>query len=284
MKRTRPFGILIATLLLLVSLLGSGCSSPNTENATASTAETADTTNYDLRIAVLPTLEALPIYYAKQAGIFDSLGITVEILPYTGQFDCDTALLNKAADVCMMDHTRYADYRSKGHAISAQLNIKTRYALVASKDINAKNVRDLNNLTIAISRTSDAEAFAFHAVEASGLKRKDVHYPQINDIWLRASMLTNHQVDAAVLPQIQAILAELNGHRLLNSKNIAPDACMQLVYPSSSTKIDKIMLLAKAYELGETQISKNLSSCRNIFIKEYKISEAKTDSIIKRLR
>jgi hypothetical protein len=42
--------------------------------------------------------------------------------------------------------------------------------------------------------------------------------------------------------------------------------------------------LAKAYELGETQISKNLSSCRNILIEEYKISEAKTDSIIKRLR
>ena len=284
MKKARYISVLIAALLSVAGFLSSGCSSSNAENAAETTDEATDTIDYDLRVAVLPTLEALPVYYAQQAGIFDSLGITVKILPYTAQFDCDTALFNNTADVCMMDRTRFADYTSKGYALASQLNIDTHYSLVASKEINAKRVRDLSNLTIAISRHSGAETYCLHELKAAGLKREDVHFPQINNVWLRADMLTNRQVDAAVLPRLQAIYAELNGHHLLKSNADIPEARMRLAYLSTSANIDKITLLAKAYELGKAQIANNgLGICRNIFIKEYKISAEQTDSIIKRL-
>lgn len=284
MKKARYISVLIAALLSVAGFLSSGCSSSNAENAAETTAEATDTIDYDLRVAVLPTLEALPVYYAQQAGIFDSLGITVKILPYTAQFDCDTALFNNAADVCMMDRTRFADYTSKGYALASQLNIDTHYSLVASKEIKAKRVRDLSNLTIALSRHSGAETYCLHELKAAGLKREDVHFPQINNVWLRADMLTNRQVDAAVLPRLQAICAELNGHHSLKSNAGIPEARMQLAYLSTSANTDKITLLAKAYELGKTQIANNgLGICRNIFIKEYKISAEQTDSIIKRL-
>ena len=284
MKKARYISVLIAALLSVAGFLSSGCSSSNAENAAETTDEATDTIDYDLRVAVLPTLEALPVYYAQQAGIFDSLGITVKILPYVSQFDCDTALQNNAVDVCMMDRTRFADYTSKGHALASQLNIDTHYSLVASKEINAKRVRDLSNLTIAISRHSGAEAFCLHELKAAGLKREDVHFPQINNVWLRTDMLTNRQVDAAVLPRLQAICAELNGHHPLKSNAGIPEARMQLAYLSTSANIDKIALLAKAYELGKAQITNNgFGICRNIFIKEYKISAEQTDSIIKRL-
>ena len=261
-----------------------GCNSSTSDTSAGNADEAHDSIAYDLRVAVLPTLEALPIYYAQQAGICDSLGITIEILPYVSQFDCDTALLNNAVDVCMMDRTRFAHYLSKGHKLSAQLQIDVKYALIASKDLGAKSVNDLNNRTIAISRHSGAEAFALHTINNAGMKREDVHFPQINDLWLRADMLTNRQVEAAVLPYLQAYWAVLNGHQILKGEAVLPEAAMQLVYPSNTKNISKIALLVKAYELAKTKIeNKNLNSCRDILIQNYKIPATQTDSIIKKL-
>ena len=261
-----------------------GCNSSISDTSAGNTGKAHDSIAYDLRVAVLPTLEALPIYYAQQVGICDSLGITIDILPYVSQFDCDTALLNNAVDVCMMDRTRFADYTRKGHRLSAQLKIDARYALVVSKELGAKRVNDLNNRTIAISRHSGAEAFCLHELTQAGMKREDVHFPQINDLWLRADMLTNRQVEAAVLPYLQAYWAVLNGHQILKEDAVLPEAVMQLVYPRNSKKVQQIMLLAKAYELAKAEIENHdLSICRDILIQEYKLSAAQTDSIIKKL-
>ena len=283
MKKQRTVLTLVAALfgLLLfwgITMLQSSCSSAHEE------AQQTDSVKIDLRIGVLPTLEALPIYYAQQAGICDSLELRIEILPYAAQFDCDTALLNNFVDVCMMDRTRFAYYLGKGHQLSAQLNIDTRYALVASKDIEAKKVRDLNNRTIALSRHSGAEAFCQHALNLAGLKREDAHYPQINDLWLRADMLTNRQVDAAVLPQLQTICAELQGHTVLKNAEGLQEAQMRLVFPSNSAKKAELSKLVKAYELGKTAIAhQGYNACRNILINNYKLPESQADSILKRL-
>ena len=116
------------------------------------------------------------------------------------------------------------------------------------------------------------------------MKREEVHFPQINDLWLRADMLTNRQVDAAVLPCLQAYWAALNGHQILKGDAVLAKAAMQLVYPSDTEHISKIALLVKAYELAKAEIeNKSLHSCRNILIKDYKISAAHTDSILKKL-
>ena len=284
MKKAKYFSVLIAMLLLVGGSFVAGCNATNTETSAENAGKSHDSIAYDLRVAVLPTLEALPIYYAKQAGICDSLGIVIDILPYMAQFDCDTALLNNAVDVCMMDRTRFADYTRKGHRLSAQLKIDARYALVASKELGAKRVNDLNNRTIAISRHSGAEAFCLHELTQAGMKREDVHFPQINDLWLRADMLTNRQVEAAVLPYLQAYWAVLNGHQILKANALLPEASMQLVYPRNSKKVQQIMLLAKAYELAKAEIENNdLSICRDILIQEYKLPAAQTDSIIKKL-
>ena len=284
MTKAKYFSVLIAMLLLVGGSFVAGCNATNTETSAEDAGKSHDSIAYDLRVAVLPTLEALPIYYAKQAGICDSLGIVIDILPYVAQFDCDTALLHNAVDVCMMDRTRFADYTRKGHRLSAQLKIDARYALVASKELGAKRVNDLNNRTIAISRHSGAEVFCLHVLTQAGMKREDVHFPQINDLWLRADMLTNRQVEAAVLPYLQAYWAVLNGHQILKEDAVLPEASMQFVYPRNSKKVQQITLLAKAYELAKAEIENNdLSICRDILIQEYNLPAAQTDSIIKKL-
>ena len=284
MKKQRTVLTLVAALFGLIlfwgiTLLQSGCSSAQEEKAQT------DSVKIDLRVGVLPTLEALPIYYAKQAGICDSLELHIEILPYVAQFDCDTALLNNAVDVCMMDRARFAHYLGKGHKLSSQLNIETRYALVASKDINAKKVSDLYNRTIAISRHSGAETFCLYELNNAGLKHEDAHYPQINDLWLRTDMLTNRQIDAAVLPHLQTICAELQGHTVLKGPEALQDTKMQLVFPSNSAKKAELSKLVKVYELGKAAIAQQgMNACRDIFINDYKLPASQADSVIKKLQ
>ena len=282
MKKQRSILTLVATLfwvLILVSttMLQTGCSKQDEQTAAT------DSIKIDLRVGVLPTLDALPLYYAQECGIYDSLGIKVEILPYTAQFDCDTALLNKYADVCMMDRLRLSDYRSKGKRLTSHLSINGNYSLLASNKLKAKKVADLNNHTIAISRHSASERFCMNAITKGGLEREQVHFPQINDLWLRTDMLTNRKVDAAVLPEPQATLAKLQGHRELYKGAITADATMHLVHLSNQKKVKEINLLLEAYRVAKQRIdNKGLATCRNILIKQYNITESLTDSLIRK--
>ncbi|MBR4128540.1 MAG: ABC transporter substrate-binding protein [Bacteroidaceae bacterium] len=268
-------------LLLVTALFGgfvmlqTGCSKQE-EKVVAT-----DSIKIDLRIGVLPTLDALPLYYAQESGIYDSLGIKVELLPYTAQFDCDTALFKKFADVCMMDRLRLTDYRNKGKRLTSHLSINGSYSLLASNQLRAKKIADLNNRTIAIARHSASERFCLNALTKGGLEREQVHFPQINDLWLRADMLTNRQVDAAVLPEPQATLAKLRGHHVLHKGVASADAAMHLVHLSTQKKVKEINLLLEAYRVAKQRIdSQGLATCRTILIKEYKLTEALTDSLI----
>lgn len=279
MKKIRSITAAILGLLLFANIivLQMGCQTnqPKTED------ELTDSVHVDLLIGVVPTLDALPLYYAQEKGICDSLGIHVKIITYASQFDADTALFNSAVDVMMMDRARYSDYLKKGKQLSAHLSICGKYALVASNQINVEQVKQLKNRTIAIERHSAAERFCLETINRNGLKSEEVHYPQINDLWLRTAMLNNSQVEAAVLPEPQATMAQLQGHKILVASTAPQEVAMQLVHLKETSKTEEIQLLIDAYQSSKQHIEANgLSTCRNILIHNYQLSEALADSLI----
>ena len=66
----------------------------------------ADSTGIDttvLRVAVMPTMSCLPVYYAERIGLADSLGLKMELRRYQAQMDIDTAILYGHADIAFTD-------------------------------------------------------------------------------------------------------------------------------------------------------------------------------------
>ena len=59
-------------------------------------AEVVDSTA--LRIAVLPTMDCLPFYVAQKCGLFDSIGVKVNLITFQAAMDADTAFCNNRVD------------------------------------------------------------------------------------------------------------------------------------------------------------------------------------------
>ena len=51
-----------------------------------------------LKIAVMPTLDCLPLYLMKDHQLYDTAQLDLRLKFFTAQMDCDTALLNRRVE------------------------------------------------------------------------------------------------------------------------------------------------------------------------------------------
>lgn len=168
-----------------------------------------------LHVALLPTHDCLPIYYAAHKGIYKKLGLKLQIASYQSQLDCDTALLGWVADGGMADRVRLAGYGKKAAGLQTMWTANNRWQLWVCSTLRIKNVKDLSGRTIAVSRQSAENAVLEQVLKVSSVKYDEVYLPQINNVKLRASMLAGNQVDATLLVWPYTSLAASAGHRCL---------------------------------------------------------------------
>jgi len=106
-------------------------------------------------IACLPTYESLPFYYAKAAGIADSLSLPLRIKTYQSQFDADTALLGTRADAGVTDLVRQQHYAAQGkmRGYVAWIPLQGEWQLLVGGRLRLTEMKQLKQRTIAIVNT-----------------------------------------------------------------------------------------------------------------------------------
>ena len=159
---------------------------------------------------------------------FDSLekdvalgnGKPLRIIRLDSQWDCDTALLNKHADVVSMDEDRWNYYRRTGKAQNWEIirTMEQKWGLYACGSLRLKEVKNLKGKTVATSRECADNRKMTEMLTVAGLKHNEVFFPQINDFKLRLQMLDNGQVDAAMLPEPYATMADSAHHTCLKKE------------------------------------------------------------------
>ena len=69
---------------------------------------------------------------------------------------------------------------------------------------------------VGVARYSASDFYSEKELSKAGLKYDDIFRPQVNDIPLRAAMLNETQIEAAVLPEPYATVARVHGHKVLH--------------------------------------------------------------------
>lgn len=177
----------------------------------APTATESDSTPV-IRLALLPNDDCLPFYYAAQSGLFDSLGLHVEIDTYYSQFDADTAIFGQA-DAGFTDSCRIAYYRNAPKELRELLPTRGRWSLVAAGNLRIRKLSHLKKRMVAVSRHSASDCLCRQVAAEAHILYEDLYQPQINDLRLRTSMLDGTQVETALLPEPFATIAATKGHR-----------------------------------------------------------------------
>jgi len=254
MKKIIPF---IAIILFLA-----GCGGSIEEQRRQSKIEKARQDSIyraAFKVAVMPTMDCLPLFVAKEQRMFDTLGIDVRLPLYTAQMDCDTALLGGSVEGSVTDLVRYYYLNKKGAGLEARIATGTYWQLVTNRLSRIKHLNQLSDKMIAVTRNSATDMLATMAID-SAKPKFDVYRVQVNDVKIRLEMLLNNEMDAMLLTEPQATVARQHDNPVLmdtRDKNL----CLGVIAFKSKNVASKerrhqYERFVKAYDMAVDSINK----------------------------
>ena len=265
-----PFYLFTFSILMHVSCIGR-------QEATQPKADSTAVDTSVVRVAVMPALNCLPVFYADRSGLADSLGLPMELLRYQAQMDIDTAILRGHVDIAFTDLIRLARL-SKQVALSPFASCDEPLSLISLKTKRVKRINQMKEQMIAVSRLSATDYWCDRLLDSTRTSHDDIYRPQVNDVRLRAEMLRQGLVDAAMMGEPFATwMASLGHNRLFLSKGKQP-RLYAWAATNSATEQQKAAfsgMLKSAIALMERDT--NAVSC--ILKEEYRLPAEAVDSM-----
>lgn len=203
-------------LLLYICLLGCVCSlvgcsksyKERQERERQSRAELLRQDSLALKIATVPTLDCLPLFVGVEDSLFKRHGLDVHLYHRSAQIDCDTLVAGRRVEGVVSDLIRTERLRRNGVALRYVAATNAYWKLVSNRSARIKELKQLSDKMIAMTRYSATEYLADLAID-SVKPKYDVFRVQINDPRTRLKMILNNEMDAALLTEPQATAAVL---------------------------------------------------------------------------
>lgn len=212
-----------------------------------------------LTIAVLPTYDCIPFYYAEQEGLFDSLGVNIRLLTYPSSMDADTAFVNGEALGVISDVVKAALWRAKGDSVKIIMALDPEISLVTCKASRLFQLSSIKERIIAITRHSILDFTCDKILESIKMQETDLNKPQINNLYIRTQMTDQNQYDGALLPEPYTTeTTKVNGAKLLtSSKKIGLHNMGALIFNDSiiSSRKEDIKKVITAYTIAVERLN-----------------------------
>ena len=221
------------------------------------------------KIAVMPTMDCLPAYLLKDSLLYDTAKVDIRLCRFNAQMDCDTAMIGGSVQAAFSDLVRTERLKHRNKVLMHYLtDTNLNWQLIADKDSKLKQLSDLSDKIVAMTRFSGTDLLTDMAVKKAKPKYQ-VFRVQVNDVLVRLAMLQNHEIDAYWFaePQITKALAADN-NSLFNSE----DAGVRLGVVAIMDKVrrqDEEAAFAAAYDKAVEQINKNGVKYYSALIQKY---------------
>lgn len=213
-------------LLFITIIFISACGQSDEQKIRLSAQEKAILKTEDslaLKVGVVPTIDCLPIFVAKELRMFDTLGVDVRLRMFNAQMDCDTALAGGSVEGSVTDLVRAFKLEGEGTMLTFPISTNQYWQLITNRSARLRELKQLNDKMLALTRFSATDYLADYALDSVKLKHDYVYRPQINDIQIRLNMILNNEMDAMFLPEPQATVARMAKHKVImdsRDKNI----------------------------------------------------------------
>jgi len=185
--------------------------------------------NGKIRLALLPIVDALPIYAAKEKGYFAALGIEVEFVPVASAAERDQVMMAGQADGMINDLVSVMMYNRDSAQVRVVRTARSAsskdamYRVVANGQSGLKTPADLKGIEIGVSQGTVIEYMTYRLLEAEGLASEDVRTMVVPGISDRLSLLASGQIKAATLPEPFATIAVQGGGVIVVDDTMHPE-------------------------------------------------------------
>ena len=196
-----------------------------------------------LKIAVLPILDALPMYVAEAQGYFKDAGINVEFVPVASAAERDQVMQAGQVDGMINDLTSTVFYNKDAQKIAIVRFARTasadspQFSLLVSKDSGITSPDQLKGVEIGISQGTVIEYLTQRILEHAGLATDDIKTTNVPKIPDRLQLLSEGKLQAAVLPEPAATLAEQGGAiRVIDDSSLPSVGTSEISFSTNTLK------------------------------------------------
>lgn len=237
-----------------------------------------------LKVAVLPTLDCLPLYVAEYYQLFDTINGGVRLKRFTAQMDCDTAMERGRVEGTVTDLVRAIRMQQRGTKLRYVTVTNAYWQLITNRNARIHQLKQLDDKMVAMTRFSFTDMLTDRVVDSVKLKDERVFKVQINDVNVRMQMLQNNEMDALWMTEPQASIARLMKHPVIfdsRTTKIQPGVLAfrekEMRHPERSKQLQ---LLVKAYNQACDSINRNgFKRYRDIIVQECKVRKEWVDSL-----
>ena len=120
-----------------------------------------------LKVAVMPTMDCLPLFVAQHYHLYDTLRGGVRLKYYKAQMDCDTALMRGRVEGSVTDLVRAARMAKQGTKLRYVATTNAYWQLISNRNSRVKQVKQLDDKMIAMTRYSVTDMLADAAIDSA---------------------------------------------------------------------------------------------------------------------
>ena len=261
----------ILQIIVLVVLALSGC---------ASGAKSQDT---NLKLALIPVLDVLPIYVAQQNGYFKDQGISVDIVPVKSPQERDVLMQTNQVDGVLTDLPSTALLNKDGPKVKAVYTARRpfpgapMFRVLASPKSNLKSPADLKGVPVAVSQNTTIEYITDRLLAGAGLASGDIKVQEVTAIPLRFEQLMNGNLQAATLPDPLAQGAIAGGAHLVADDTQNPSLSQSVLTfrdQSLTGKPDTVKKFLTAWERAVLELNTNPNKYTDLMIQQGRVPDS----------
>ena len=242
-----------------------------------------------LKIAVMPTLDCLPLFVAQKYELFDTAYGGVRLKFYNAQMDCDTAIQRGRVEGTVTDLVRAKRMERQGLKMRYVATTNAYWQLVTNRNARIHQLKQLDDKMVAMTRFSATDLMTDCCIDSVKLAAERVYKVQINDLDVRMQMLWNNEIDALWLTEPQATQARVMKNPVVLDTR---DVDLQLgvlafreVEMRRQARTKQLELFTQAYNQACDSINKyGVAYYRSILVDRYKVKGQLIDSIPHHIR
>jgi len=237
-----------------------------------------------LKIAVMPTLDCLPLFVARHYELYDTILGGVRLKCFNAQMDCDTAFERGRVEGVMTDLVRAARMEHKGLDLRFVATTNAYWQLISNRNARIRQLKQMDDKMVAMTRYSVTDMLADKAIDSAKLDKDHVFKVQINDVYVRLQMLQNNIMDVLCLTEPHATVARvMKNHVLLDTRALGWKMGAMVFREKEMRRKERAKQLAqfiKAYDQACDSINKyGVKHYRSVIEKNYGLKKEMIDSL-----
>ncbi|MCA1960950.1 MAG: ABC transporter substrate-binding protein [Desulfomonile sp.] len=237
-----------------------------------------------IRFGTIPVLQALPLFVAKDKGLFARENVNVELVPFSTASERDIALTANRIDGNFGDLFAAAILKGNGRdvaVVAVNCNAQTSgrmFAIMVPPGSKCSSLKDLGGVPIAISSGSVNHFVTDSLMSRAGVPEAKITTVESKNIGLRLQMLLSGLHEAATLPEPLVSVAESKGASALGDDRDLPGTQTVLTFSASllRDRPEIVRAFLRAVDAANILINSEPDSIREVMVKNCQLPETLT--------